>query len=143
MGLLPYLAAHGLVDQLITPPADITLAFDTLIQPDLAVAETEAFIRSGVWADVTRLFLVIEVSSASSSRTDRMLKRPAYQTFGVPNYWIVDGEEQAVEVWTPQSRTPMVARELLRWRHPALTEECEIELARLFDFSGGARTGGG
>jgi Uma2 family endonuclease len=129
-----YLDAHGNADQLLTPPADITLSYDTLVQPDLLVADTAAFIQSGKWTDVTALFLLVEVISPSSTRTDREKKRPEYQKHGVAQYWIVDGDQRQVEVWTPDADAPVVEREWLRWRHPALDEECVVDLVRLFDF---------
>ena len=129
-----YLEPARLADQLVTPPADITLSFDTLVQPDLLVADTAAFIRSGSWADVTTLFLVIEVISPSSGRADRETKRQEYQKHGVPQYWIVDGDQRQVEVWIPGATAPVIEHAKLLWRHPALDAECVIDLARLFDF---------
>ena len=41
--LSPYLLAHGL-EQLLTSPADIIYSDDTLVQPDLFVADTAAFL---------------------------------------------------------------------------------------------------
>ena len=132
--LLPYLSGGGLQDQLLTSPADVTLAVDTLVEPDLLVADTAAFIRSGKWTDVTTLFLVIEIISPSTARTDRTLKRIAYQRHGVPQYWIVDAELRQVEVWTPGAQDAVIERERLVWQHPALNHECSIDLLRLFDF---------
>ena len=132
--LVRYLEAHGLLRQLLTPPADITLSFDTLVQPDLLVADTAAFLRSGKWTDVTELFLVVEVISPSSVRADRTLKRPEYQQHGIPLYWIVDGDQRQVEVWTPDAQAAVIERERLVWRHPAINDECVIELVRLFEF---------
>jgi Uma2 family endonuclease len=134
--LLPYLDAHGLGDQLLTPPADITLSADTLVQPDMLVADTAEFLRSGAWTDVTRLFVVVEVTSPSTARADRALKRPAYQQHRVPEYWIVDGDQRHVEVWTPGAHAPCIAHDRLIWRHPAIEDECSIDLVRLFDFGG-------
>ena len=119
---------------MLTPPADITLRYDTLVQPDLLVADTAAFIRSGKWTDITTLFLVIEVISPSSARSDRETKRPEYQQHGIPQYWIVDGDLAQVEVWTPDAAAPVIERERLLWRHPALDVACVIDLPRLFDF---------
>jgi Uma2 family endonuclease len=129
-----YLDDHGLLDQLLTPPADITLGPDTLVQPDLLVADTAAFLRSGKWLDVSTLFLVVEVISPGTARTDRILKRPEYQQHGVPQYWIVDGDQRHVEVWTPDAHAPVIERGRLAWRHPVLDGECVIDLVRLFDF---------
>jgi Uma2 family endonuclease len=132
--LLPYLSAGGLQDQLLTSPADITLAVDTLVEPDLLVADTTSFVRSGKWTDVTTLFLVIEIVSPSTARTDRTLKRRAYQQHGVPRYWIVDPDQRQVEVWTPGAQAAAIERERVAWQHPALEDACMIDLVRLFNF---------
>lgn len=129
-----YLGSHGLADQLRTSPADITLGPDTLVQPDLLVADTAMADRTRSWTDVTELFLVIEVLSPSTARADRLLKRLDYQAYGIPQYWIVDGDERQVEVWTPEAQAPDIARDRLVWRHPSLDDECVIDLVRLFDF---------
>jgi Uma2 family endonuclease len=131
---LPYLQAAGLVDQLIRAPADITFADDTVLQPDLVVADTAAAVRSGKWTDVTTLFLVVEVISPSTARNDRGVKRLEYQGHRIAQYWIVDREQRQVEVWTPEAEAPVIERERLTWQHPALTDECVIALAKLFDF---------
>ena len=128
-----YLEAHGLADQLRTSPADITLGPDTLVQPDLLVADTTLADRTGSWTDVTELFLVIEVIAPSTARADRLLKRAEYQQHGIPQYWIVDGDQQQVEVWTPDALAPDIARERLVWRHPSLDVECVIDLVRFFE----------
>jgi Uma2 family endonuclease len=132
--LQPYLTAHGLADQLLTAPVDITFADDTVLEPDLFVADTAAFMRSGSSTDVTTLFLVIEIISPSTARVDRMLKRPEYQAHGIPQYWIVDGQLRHIEIWTPDAQFPRIERERLTWRHPALDHECTIDLLKLFDF---------
>jgi Uma2 family endonuclease len=129
-----HLKAHGLASQLLTGPADITFADDTLLEPDLLVADTAAALRSGKWTDVTTLFLVIEVISPSTRHNDRTIKRLAYQRHGVPHYWIVDPDQQQVELWTPDATAAIIARDRMEWRHPALDHECTIDLVRLFDF---------
>lgn len=132
--LWDYLKPHGLANQLLVAPADITFSRDTVLEPDLFVADTAAYLRSGEWTDVTTLFLVVEVISPSTARADRMLKRQAYQQHGIPQYWIVDGDQRHVEVWTPEAHTPVIERERLVWRHPAIEAECLIDLVKLFDF---------
>jgi Uma2 family endonuclease len=129
-----YLESHRLADQLLMAPADITLSHDTLVQPDLFVADTAAGRRTGKWTDVTNLFLVVEVVSPSTARNDRILKRPEYQQYGIPQYWVVDGDQRWVEIWTPETHAPVIERERLTWRHPSLDGECVIDLGRLFDF---------
>jgi Uma2 family endonuclease len=112
-------------------PADISWGPDTLVQPDLFVVPM-ADARTGDWARMQRLLLVIEVLSPSTSRADRFAKRRLYQEQGVPVYWIVDGEAQSVEVWTPELDFPAVERERLVWHPAEATEPFVVQLPELF-----------
>jgi Uma2 family endonuclease len=51
--------------------------------------------------------LVIEVLSpgAENARRDRVVKRQLYRKYGVQEYWIVDPEQRAVEVYRRQRRS--------------------------------------
>ncbi len=129
--LLRYLEFHG-IEGVLTSPADLSFDQDTLVQPDLFVAELGAFIASGKWADIRALHLAIEILSPSSLRADRFTKRRVYQEQGVPTYWIVDPDNNQVEIWTPDTLFPTVERETLRWRHPAIADECLINVRELF-----------
>jgi Uma2 family endonuclease len=127
----PYLAADGL-EQLLGAPADLSWGGDTLTQPDLFVADLSAFRRSGKWADIRTVYLVIEIVSPSSAKADRTTKRRLYQEQHVPEYWIVDIDQRQVEVWTPDALFPIIEREQLTWRHPALEAGCVVDLVKLF-----------
>jgi Uma2 family endonuclease len=126
-----YLASHG-IREILWSPADISFGDDTLVQPDLFVADMAAMRRSGRWADVGTFRLVIEVVSPSSKAADRGVKRRLYQEQRIPLYWIVDVDQRQVEVWTPDAQFPTVERERLTWRHPDLDDECVVDLAAVF-----------
>jgi Uma2 family endonuclease len=126
-----YLAAHG-VRGVLFSPADISYGEDTLVQPDLFIADCAAFYQSGNWADVHTLYLVVEILSPSSVKTDRFTKRRLYQEQRIPEYWIVDIEQRQVEIWTPDALFPVIERERLTWRHPAIMETCVVDLGKLF-----------
>ena len=125
-----YLAAHG-VRGVLFSPADISYGDDTLVQPDLFVADCTAFYQSGNWADVRTLYLVVEILSPSSVKTDRFTKRRLYQEQRIPEYWIVDIEQRQVEVWTPDALFPVIERERLTWHHPEIVDACVVELGKL------------
>lgn len=125
-----YLAAEG-IEGLLFSPADISWGPDTLVQPDLFVADTTEM-RSDEWSDLRTLYLVAEVLRPSSLRADRFTKRRLYQEQRIPIYWVVDIDHHQVEVWTPEALFPVVERERLAWRHPAAPTDCVVELASLF-----------
>ncbi|HEY4320417.1 MAG TPA: Uma2 family endonuclease [Gemmatimonadales bacterium] len=126
-----YLTAHGIREALWSP-ADISFGDDTLVQPDLFVADLDAFRQSSDWRDIRTLHLVVEALSPSSLRADRFTKRRLYQEQRIGTYWVVDVDQQQVEVWTPDLTFPIIEREQLVWRHPALVEACSVSVPGLF-----------
>ena len=98
-----YLARHPSAGVAFTSPADISWGSDVLVQPDVFVVPAEQA-RALDWSAVHDLLLVAEVLSPSTPRHDRFTKRRRYQEAGVPLYWIIDGDERQVEVWTPATR---------------------------------------
>jgi len=132
--LVEYLKPRGHFDQLVIAPADVTFAEDTVVEPDIFVADTAMAMRSGKLSDLSTLFLVIEVISPSTASTDRTIKRLEYQRKGIPQYWIVDGNQRQVEVWTPDATAPVIERRHLVWQHPSESAECVIDLEQLFNF---------
>lgn len=125
-----YLAREPVAYALLSP-ADISLSPDTLVQPDVFVVPLgEA--RSEAWSGIRQLLLAVEVLSPSSARADRFAKRRWYQEVGVPAYWIVDGDERVVEVWTPDATFPMIERDRLTWSPAGAMEPFTLELEELF-----------
>lgn len=112
-------------------PADISWGPDVLVQPDVFVLPMDEA-RTGEWAQVKRLALTIEVLSPSTARYDRFTKRRLYQDVGIPHYWIVDPRASAVEVWTPDSRSPRVETERIEWLPPGASRPFVVDLAELF-----------
>jgi hypothetical protein len=84
------------------------------------------------WTRMKNLLLVAEVLSPSSARADRFTKRIEYQRQGIPLYWVVDPEQQQVEVWTPEGTAPRLERERLVWDPAGATRPFELELEALF-----------
>jgi Uma2 family endonuclease len=111
--------------------ADISWAPDVLVQPDVFVVPLSQA-RTLDWTQYEDLLLVVEILSASTARSDRFLKRRRYQEAGIPLYWIVDGDQHQVEIWTPEARFPQVQRERLVWHPAGALERFTLELAELF-----------
>jgi Uma2 family endonuclease len=85
------------------------------IEPDIAVREN-VVPPPPRWDDVPRPLLVVEVLSSSSRRNDLVRKRTFYRGIGVPEYWVVDGDDRTILVVTADG--DRVERENLNW-HPA------------------------
>ncbi|MEO7477193.1 MAG: Uma2 family endonuclease, partial [Gemmatimonadales bacterium] len=102
-----------------------------LVQPDVFVAPLDE-VRTLDWEQMRGLLLVAEVLSPSSLKADRFTKRRRYQEAGVPLYWVVDGDDRSVEIWTPDSPFPAVERAGLVWHPPGATEPFKLSLEELF-----------
>jgi Uma2 family endonuclease len=115
----------------LASPADISWGPDVLVQPDLfVVAREEA--RTLDWARMRTLLVAVEVLSPSTARYDRFTKRRLYQEVGVAACWVVDPDGQAVEVWMPDARLPLVVHDALTWTPPGVTEPFVLALRELF-----------
>ena len=126
-----YLARHPDAGVAFMSPADISWGQDVLVQPDVFVVPPEEA-RTLSWSRIRTLLLVAEVLSSSTARGDRFLKRLRYREAGVPLYWVVDGEERAVEIWTPSDEFPTVERERLIWHPAGVGEPFTLSLEELF-----------
>jgi Uma2 family endonuclease len=125
-----YLRQHP-AGELLQAPADISWGTDVLVQPDVFVVDLDEA-RTLDWSRMRTLLLVAEVLSPSTSQGDRFLKRLRYREAGVPVYWIVDGDDRSVEVWTPADEFPVFERQRLVW-HPAGADEAfTLALEELF-----------
>jgi Uma2 family endonuclease len=130
-----YLARQSGIGVAFVSPADISWGPDVLVQPDVfVVAEEEG--RSLDWSRMRTLPLVIEVLSPTTARSDRFVKRLRYREAGVPLYWVVDGDDHSVEIWTPSDDFPRIERERLVWHPAGAPEPFLVELGKLFAFSG-------
>ncbi len=119
------------IGELLTSPADISWGPDVLVQPDVFVVPPDEA-RTLTWSRMRTLLLVAEVSSPSSARGDRFIKRLWYREAGVPLYWVVDGDDRSVEVWTPADDFPGLERERLTWHPAGAHEPFALSLEELF-----------
>lgn len=82
-------------------PTDVVLSETEVVQPDIL------FIRTGRIGEIVDEHavhgppdLVVEILSPSSLQRDRHHKRELYQRAGVPEFWIVDPANRAIEVFS-------------------------------------------
>ncbi len=122
-----YLREHP-VGRVLRSPADIRIDRRNLVQPDLFI--TAPGVRD--WKDVTSLLLAIEILSPSTARADRARKRPLYQRFNVPEYWIVDTDARLIERWRPSDKRPEILETSIEWRPGGVQPGLEIDLVQFF-----------
>ena len=102
MRLSAQLHAHVTANRLglvLPAPADVILADTSIVQPDiLFVANDRQAIVStrGIEGPPT---LGVEILSPTTAEMDRRRKRELYARYGVPFYWIVDGDTDAIEMY--------------------------------------------
>jgi Uma2 family endonuclease len=125
-----YLRNHP-VGEVLGPLGDISWGPDVLVSPDVFVVPLEQ-LRTMDWSKIRDLLLVAEILSPSSAKYDRFIKRRRYQEAGVPLYWIVDGDERRVEIWTPADSFPAFEEERLVWHPAGATESFALTLTELF-----------
>jgi len=80
-------------------PTDLQLSEIDIVQPDLLVILAR---RKSIIAPKKIIGppdLIIEIQSESTQSKDRKLKLDLYQKAGVPEYWLVDPESQAIEAF--------------------------------------------
>jgi Uma2 family endonuclease len=77
-------------------PFDVTIALDTVLQPDVLVARRDALDDHGL---TTAPVLAVEVLSPSTRHIDLSLKRSRYEVAGCPSYWVVDPEKPSLLAW--------------------------------------------
>jgi Uma2 family endonuclease len=119
------------IGELLTSPADISWGPDVLVQPDVFVVPPDEA-RTLTWSRMRSLLLVAEVLSPSSARGDRFVKRLRYREAGVPLYWVVDGDNRSVEIWTPADDFPALERQRLAWHPVGAQKPFTLDLEELF-----------
>lgn len=110
---------------------DIVFGPHTKVEPDVFVVPPNE-IATLDWKQIRHLLLIAEVLSPSSRRFDRFTKRIEFQRQGIPLYWLVDGDGEQVEEWTPAAEMPVIRRDGLTWHPAGASVPFELDLAWLF-----------
>lgn len=84
--------------EVFAAPLDVVLGTHDIVQPDLVVILHRHAGRVTDTGIDGAPDIVIEITSPSSQRVDRIRKSATYATFGVPEYWIVDPESETILV---------------------------------------------
>ncbi|MGH7623284.1 MAG: Uma2 family endonuclease [Gemmatimonadaceae bacterium] len=113
-------------------PGEGRLTPDSRFEPDIFVIPAVGGRMPRASDPVTRLLLAVEVLSPSSSRHDRITKRRFFQKHGVPEYWVVDGEAEAFEVWHPGDDRAALLDVQLTWQPIPDVAPFELDIKAFF-----------
>jgi Uma2 family endonuclease len=119
------------VGQVYTSPFDVELEPDTIVQPDVFILPMHEVERVRIEMPARELLVAAEVLSPSSSRGDRVAKRPLYGRY-VSEYWIVDLDARIVERWPLHARQPEIIVSVLEWQPTGTAERFRLDLAKYF-----------
>src|SRR3954454_21237763 len=112
-------------------PFDVELEPESLVQPDIFVVPPHEARRLTTEMPARELLLAVEIVSPSSSRFDRVVKRPLYQRH-VLEYWIVDLDARLIERWRPSDERPEILVDVLEWNPSGATATFRLELPPFF-----------
>jgi Uma2 family endonuclease len=104
---------------------------DTFLEPDIVVVcDSSKLDKRGCNGAPD---LVIEILSPSTTRKDRIVKFNKYQQAGVREYWLVDGDEKNITVYTLEDKRFVAslyeAEETVK---VSVLPGCEIDLKDIF-----------
>lgn len=126
--LEPYVKANGLGR--VSRPRSVVRLEESETEPDLMVRPTSRPLPTD-WAEMPRPTLLVEVLSDSTRRRDLVKKRSLYVDGGIPDYWIVDGEQRTIRVVRP-GENDVSNGDVVTWHPTGATEPLAINLAELF-----------
>ena len=111
-------------------PFDVRLAYDTVVQPDIAVICDRSKIDEKGCKGAPDL--VIEIVSPSSSKYDKVLKFNKYLEAGVKEYWLADPQDKTVQCFLFQENTKTVPYGETDKIPVGVLPGCEIDLEQVF-----------
>jgi Uma2 family endonuclease len=131
-----FIEKHGL-GKFIVAPMDLRLGDHDVYQPDLSFVRKENVPLLDKHARLTVIpDLVIEILSPSTAYYDFTRKKTMYCEAGIQEYWIVDPEDETIEIMVKDG--PFYRTEALL-RKPALLESAlfpgfSVKLEEIFAF---------
>ena len=113
--LMAYLEAHP-VGTVFTAPYDVVLSDTDIVEPDLLLV-----LHTGRAVITERNVqgppdIILEVLSPGTAARDRGLKRKRYERFGVREYWLIDPDDNILEMLAMQDERYV---QVCRVAHPA------------------------
>ncbi len=123
--------------EILPAPTDVVLSRYDIVQPDLLFVSNE---RSSILTEENiqgAPDLLIEILGERNRRLDVVIKRRAYERFGVREYWIFDPRWKTAQIWERSGENLRRKAQLSAAAGDVLTTPLlpglEIPLAEIFD----------
>lgn len=114
-------------------PSALELETGERYEPDLFVVPAVGSRRPAAEHRAVRPLLICEVVSPASARHDRITKRRAFQRSDVPEYWIIDADARAIEIWHPSDERAALVDDRLVWWPEGASSPFELNVRAFFD----------
>lgn len=98
--LLDQFVQQQSLGEVLFAPCDVIFSNINIMQPDILYISNENLEILTALNIKGAPDLIIEILSPSSIENDRIYKKLVYERFGVKEYWIVDPQEEIIEVWS-------------------------------------------
>jgi Uma2 family endonuclease len=130
--LLHEYVARGRLGEVRLGPGKLDLVTGERYEPDLFVLPAIDGRRPPAADASIRPMLIVETLSPGSSRHDRITKRRSFQRNSVPEYWVVDGDAEAFEIWHPHDERAVLADDRIVWLPQGSANAFELDVGAFF-----------
>jgi len=122
--------------RVFTAPVDVVLSEQNVCQPDVVVVLRGHLTRAEEKRIVGIPDLAVEVISPGSKLYDRVNKHMIYEQAGVPEYWLVNVDNQTVELFVLEGSKYRSLGEFAGERAlpSRIVPQLTVPVARFFDF---------
>ncbi len=120
------------VGRLLFAPVDVRRGPKRNVQPDLLAVRLDALRANEGPFDFSDVLLVVEALSPTTARADWHVKRPLYQSVGIPQYWLVDIDARSIHRWLPSDDRPQVLADRIEWQPVGMDVPLVIDIVAMF-----------
>jgi len=134
--LIGNFAESNSIGEVLTAPYDVKFSDDSGFQPDIILIKKEDFqnVKKSFFDGIP--LLIVEILSPGSKKSDYLWKRKLAEDFQVPEYWVVNPDEQLFDVFYIKEKKYLFVtftyQDHLQSKLPELAN-LSIDLTELFD----------
>jgi len=132
--LLDQFVQRKSLGEVLLAPCDVIFSNINIFQPDILYISRENFEILTELNVKGAPDLIIEILSPSTIDNDRNYKKLVYEKHGVKEYWIVDPQEENIEVWSSKDARFQLFHKARKTQkiNSKLLEDLELDLREIF-----------